>query len=91
MKPLQTEKARVVVDKRTGEKPVPDNLEDHLSHMQIKELRLLEGSGYKIKFIRRSLFQDVVVVVVADPQEKEIGVLREDGSLDFNPDLQYRL
>jgi hypothetical protein len=89
MKPLETNKADATLEKRMGDKPVPDNVEKHLNNLQILSLRRLENFGYRLKFIRRPLFQDVVVVVV-DPQEKTLGVLKEDGSLDLHSEIQFR-
>ncbi len=89
MKPLETSKTHVAVDKRMGDKPVPDNVENHLNNLQNQSLRRLESFGYRLKYIRRPLFQDVVVVVV-DPQKQTLGVLNEDGSLDLHSEVQFR-
>ncbi len=77
------------VDRRKGDKPVPDNLEEYLNDFQIQALRRLESLGYKLRFVRRPLFKDVIAVV-SNPQYHKIGMLKEDGSLDVFPDIQLR-
>ena len=89
MKPVETSEAQVAVDKRLGDKPVPDNIKDHLNDLQIQSLQRLENFGYRLKFVRRPIFQEVVVVVV-DSQEKTLGVLKSDGSLDLHSEIQFR-
>jgi hypothetical protein len=76
-------------DKRKGEKPVPENVESMLNEMQLLALRQIEGFGWRIKFVRRPLFQDVVVVVMSGEGDK-IGVLEEDGRVNMQPDIQVR-
>ena len=76
-------------DKRKGENPVPDNLNKYLNDAQLSELHTIESFGWQVKFIRRPLFQDVVVVVV-NPDGSSICVLEEDGTVNHNPDITLR-
>jgi hypothetical protein len=76
-------------DKRTGQLAVPDNLEDWLTPEQVQMLHQIESFGWKIKFIRRPVFQDPIVVLVGD-DEKKIGILEKDGKINMDPDITIR-
>ena len=76
-------------DKRKGDKPVPDNAAEMLNQLQLLALHKIEGFGWRLEFIRRPLFQDIVAVVV-DSGGKKIGVLEEDGEINMNPDIEVR-
>ena len=76
-------------DKRKGEEPVPDNATEMLNQLQILALRRLEGYGWRLQFIRRPLFQDVVAVMT-DGEGNKIGVLEEDGRINMEPELEIR-
>lgn len=76
-------------DKRKGEVPVPGNVENYLNEAQLAELHKIEGFGWKLVFVRRPLFQEIVVVVT-DAGGGSIGVLEEDGRLNLDPDIETR-
>jgi hypothetical protein len=76
-------------DKRIGQQAVPDNLEDWLSPEQMQMLHQIESFGWKIKFIRRPVFQDPIIVLVGD-DEKKIGILEKDGHINMDPDIVLR-
>jgi len=76
-------------DKRSGQEPIPDNLDDWLTPEQIQMLHQIESFGWHIKFIRRPVFQDPVVVLVSD-DNKKIGVLEKDGRINMEPDIIIR-
>jgi len=76
-------------DKRTGEKPIPDNIKDHLNADQLARLTTIERFGWTLKYIRRPLFMDCVVVVMS-PDGSSIGVLEKDGRLNLEPDIETR-
>ncbi|MDH5570810.1 MAG: hypothetical protein OEY89_03530 [Gammaproteobacteria bacterium] len=76
-------------DKRKGDKPVPDNFKDYMNDAQLAELRKIEGFGWRLKFIRRPLFMEKLVVVV-NPDGSTIGVLEDDGRLKLDPDIVLR-
>lgn len=76
-------------DKRTGQQAVPDNLEDWLTPEQMQMLHQIESFGWKIKFIRRPVFQDPIVILVGD-DEKKIGILEKDGKINMDPDITLR-
>ena len=76
-------------EKRKGERPVPESLQKYLNDAQMSELRTIENFGWKIKFVRRPLFQDPVVIV-AHPDGSSICALEEDGTINHNPDIILR-
>jgi putative lipase involved disintegration of autophagic bodies len=76
-------------DKRTGDQPVPDDLENYLNEAQRAQLRKIEGFGWNLKFIRRTVFQKKVVVVM-NTDGSSIGTLEEDGTLNLEPDIDSR-
>jgi len=79
----------MATEKRKGDKPVPDNAAEMLNHLQLLALHKIEGFGWRLQFIRRPLFQDIVAVVV-DSGGNKIGVLEEDGEINMNPDIEVR-
>jgi hypothetical protein len=81
---LKTLEAHYAVDRRKGDKPIPDNIEEYLNDLQMQAVQRLESIGYKLKFVRRPLFLDVIAVV-SNPQEHKIAMLKVDGSIDFFP------
>ena len=76
-------------NKRKGEKPVPDDAKEYLNDAQQAELSTIEGFGWKLRFIRRPLFQEIVVVVT-NPDGTSIGVLEADGRLNLEPNIELR-
>ena len=76
-------------EKRTGEKPVPENLGEMLNPIQLSALRQIESFGWQLKFVRRPLFQDPLPIVYSADGEK-IGILEDDGRLNMEPDIQVR-
>lgn len=76
-------------EKRKGEPPVPDDLDDRLNADQLMTLRQIENFGWQIAFVRRPLFQDTLIVV-SSADGRKIGVLEEDGRLNMNPDIKLR-
>lgn len=51
-------------DKRDNDTPVPENVKDYLTDAQSAELNHIESFGWTLKYIRRPLFQERVVVVM---------------------------
>jgi len=76
-------------EKRKGERPVPERLQKYLNDAQMSELRTIESFGWEIKFVRRPLFQNPVVIV-AKPDDGSICALEEDGTVNHNPDIILR-
>ncbi|MET0044520.1 MAG: hypothetical protein ABW100_13505, partial [Candidatus Thiodiazotropha sp. 6PLUC3] len=76
-------------EQRTGLPPVPDDFQQLLNQWQQMTLQKIEGFGWKIKFIRRPLFQDVTIVV-SNPSGDQIGVLEENGEVVVHPVTDFR-
>lgn len=64
-------------------------LRAQLNQDQLMTLNDLERFGWELKFIRRPPFRESVAVVF-DADRKSFCVLRPDGTLDDNPDIQIR-
>ena len=76
-------------EKRKGMNPVPDNVEALLNPAQISALRAIEHFGWRLHFVRRPLFQDVVPVLI-NQEGDHLVILEEDGSLNDKTDLDVR-
>ncbi len=76
-------------ERRTGEEPVPRNPERHLNTTQLSVLHQVEGFGWKLKFLRRPLFQDSVAVIT-NADGSQTGVLEEDGEINMNSEIPFR-
>jgi hypothetical protein len=79
----------MVLDNRKGDKPIPDNLKEVLNNMQLMALQKAEGFGWKLKFVRRPLFQEVVPVITS-PAGDRFGVLESNGEINMHPNTQIR-
>ncbi|MCU7797092.1 MAG: hypothetical protein KZQ73_04335 [Candidatus Thiodiazotropha sp. (ex Semelilucina semeliformis)] len=78
------------IEHRSGKKPVPDNLNEVLNAMQLLALQKIERFGWKLKFVRRPLFQDVIPVISC-PSDNKFGVLEADGEINMDPNESLRL
>jgi hypothetical protein len=76
-------------EKRTGVKPIPDDLKEALNEAQWQTLKGFEYSGWVLKFVRRPLLQ-VPVLVVLNTEDDRIGILEKDGSINMQPDIKIR-
>lgn len=76
-------------DKRTGQPPIPDNLEDWLNKAQLQSLRKLENLGFRLIFMRRPMFRDPVPIAINDRGNK-LGILEKDGRLNMEVDIAMR-
>lgn len=76
-------------DKRNKQKPIPVNLHDFLNQEQIFTLQQIEKYGWRLEFVRRPLFQTPTPVVIS-PNNDEIGVLNEDGTINKQPQIEIR-
>jgi hypothetical protein len=76
-------------ERRKGEKPIPDDLENTLNDAQLIALPVLERFGWELRFVRRPLFQEPIPVV-CNAEGTMLGVLEEDGRLNLQVDMQIR-
>ncbi len=76
-------------EKRTGNKPIPDDVKRYMNTDQLAELHKIERFGWSLVYIRRPLFQESVIVVTG-ADGKSIGILDDDGRLNLEPDIETR-
>ena len=76
-------------DKRTGQPPVPDDLEDWLNDIQLQMLRKIEVLGFTLIFMRRPVQEDPVPIIINNDGNK-IGILKKDGRLNMEVDITMR-
>ncbi|MCG7983559.1 MAG: hypothetical protein JAY90_12530 [Candidatus Thiodiazotropha lotti] len=76
-------------EKRTGISPVPDNFAELLNQWQQNTLQKIESFGWRLKFIRRPLFQEITIVVT-NPTGDQIGTLEQDGEVSVHPVSDFR-
>ncbi|TVZ40557.1 hypothetical protein P886_4990 [Alteromonadaceae bacterium 2753L.S.0a.02] len=76
-------------ERRNRSKPIPYNLSEYLNEDQSMSLRHMESFGWQLAFIRRPLFQDPMVVV-ANADQSQFGLLEVDGSINTSAMLELR-
>ncbi len=76
-------------DKRKGLPPIPDNLGSILTELQMLALHRIENFGWKLLFVRRQMFQDVMPVV-RNVDGTKVGVLELNGNLNLNSGIIVR-
>jgi hypothetical protein len=76
-------------ERRTNQKPVPDEVKKYLNNEQLVIFRQSHFFGWRLAFVRRPLFQDVTVVVYND-EFGMIGVLDPDGQINMESGLDFR-
>lgn len=77
------------LDKRGSQEPVPHDLEHYLTPFQRQSLDNLKGFGWQLAFVRRPLFE-LPTVVLLSPEGKQYATLDEEGSLNLEPEYQWR-
>jgi hypothetical protein len=76
-------------EKRKGDKPIPDRLEEVLNEMQILSLHRMENFGWQLRFVRRPLFQESIPVIFSGEGER-YGILEAGGRINMEPDITIR-
>jgi len=76
-------------ERRKGIVPIPDNLNEMLNTPQRQALSGIEYTGWALRFLRRPLFQDPVLVV-QNLNDGKIGVLDTDGTVKMQPAVKVR-
>jgi hypothetical protein len=79
----------MALDSRRGDQPIPDNLHEVLNNLQLLALQKAEGFGWRLKFVRRPLFQEVVPVIT-DPSGGKLGILERNGEINMHPRTKFR-
>jgi hypothetical protein len=76
-------------ERRKHKIPGSDNLDELLNQHQMRALRHINTFGWKLHFVRRSLFQDPVAVIIS-PEGDRFATLEHDGRIDMTPDADLR-
>jgi hypothetical protein len=76
-------------DRRKGDIPVPDNLEEVLNVAQLRALSGIIYSGWMPRYLRRPMFQEPVLILL-HPEEGRIAILETDGSLKTQTGIKLR-
>ena len=69
--------------------PIPEYVEKYLNEDQQAQLQTIERFGWNLKYIRRPIFQDPVVIVM-NPDIGSVAVVENDGSLNQQPGIEIR-
>ena len=76
-------------DKRMGEQPIPDNVEDYLNIFQQDVLGEIKENGWSLKFVRRTDGEQLTIVL-ENIIGHEIAVLEEDGEINYESGIVIR-
>jgi hypothetical protein len=76
-------------EKRKGIKPVPDDPLGYLNEAQRFTYHRMKASGWRIKFIRRPMYQNPVCVMT-DSDDTSLALIERNGFLNKNPDIPLR-
>ena len=76
-------------EKRVGEKAIPDNMGYYLNDLQQVILEKINKFGWSLKFIRRPSSENPVIVI-QDQDCTKIGVMKEDGEINFGTGIEVR-
>ena len=79
----------MIKEQRNEAPPIPDNFSELLNEWQHAALQKIEGFGWKLKFIRRPMFQERLIVVT-NPKGDRIGILQPNGDIDIRPYTDFR-
>jgi len=82
-------KKRAYTEKRTGDSPVPENLEAYLNNAQITALHQIQPFGWELTFVRRPMFLEPVAVIT-NTDGLRVGTLEADGRIDLQQNFKMR-
>lgn len=80
---------RPAYERRRGDPPIPNNLDELLTPEQRHGLRQVESFGWRLAFVRHPLFQETTVIVTR-PDNSAYACITEHGDLEFSPELVIR-
>lgn len=81
--------AKRPIERRVGLDAIPEDIKSRMTGPQRNTLARLRGSGWSIRFVRRSQYQDQAIVLV-DASGEQHAVLQEDGSIIQNHGFTVR-
>lgn len=81
--------AMILTERRKHKAPVADDLYELLNQHQMRALRQIETFGWRLHFVRRSLFQEPVAVLIG-PEGDRFATLEHDGRINMTPDSDLR-
>jgi hypothetical protein len=76
-------------EKRKGIKPIPDDPLGYLNEAQLFTYHRMTAVGWRIKFIRRPMYQSPVCFMT-DSGEAALALIEQNGFLNQQPDIPLR-
>ena len=76
-------------NKRDKQPPIPENLSEYLNDAQLRTINKMEGFGWKLFFIRRPLFQEVITIMQS-PDGSDTALIEIDGNFIQSHDVYIR-
>ena len=76
-------------NKRDKQPPIPENLSEYLNDAQLRTINKMEGFGWKLFFIRRPLFQEVITIMQS-PDGSDTALIETDGNFIQAHDVYIR-
>ena len=76
-------------EKRKGDIPIPENLNETLSEAQLQALPGITNMGWAPQFLRKQLFQ-APALVVRNSNDGKVGIMDEDGRIRIQGDVKVR-
>ena len=76
------------LDRRQEDLQRESALKRNINEDQMMTLRVLEGFGWVLKFVRKS--KEGPLAAVYDPEKHALAIIAPDGSLNENPQLVFR-
>lgn len=77
------------LDRRVGEKPVPDDARQCMNADQLITYRGLQGFGWHLKYIRQPKLESPVLILMHQDNH-DVGVIEEDGTFNNAPNISIR-
>ena len=77
------------IERRHEGNQFPENIDYILNEEQLFTLNKMEGFGWKLTFIRRPLFQEIITVLTHSDNDA-YGILEGDGRLNMQPAMPFR-
>ena len=74
---------------RDKQAAIPSNLSEYLNEIQMATISKLENFGWKLFFIRRPLFQEVITIMHF-PTSGETALIEQDGIVNKAHDVYVR-